>query len=153
MKTVNVCTAVLRRVKGACPEWVCTAVLRVIKTRFLVEVSQQSPEWGTCSGWVREGRRARLCEAGGYARVELSLDDCLLHKKNVRACKNSFKDHIYVDGRIPGADIQKAVYAFFAHYHSRQGRTQHEGLGLKNKRKQTIVPDLTTANQFGGPVL
>ena len=27
-----------------------------------------SPEWDTCPGWVQEGRRACLCEAGGYAR-------------------------------------------------------------------------------------
>ena len=52
------------------PEWVCTVVWR-----------RESPEWDACHGWVREGRRARPCEDGGYARVEVNLDVCRLHKR------------------------------------------------------------------------
>ena len=36
--------------------------------------------WEACSEWVREGRRVRLCEAGGFARVGVGLDVCRLHR-------------------------------------------------------------------------
>ena len=39
-----------------------------------------NPVWDACPVLVREGKGARLCEDGDYARVKVGLDVCLLQR-------------------------------------------------------------------------
>ena len=73
--SVKLCTVVVSRAGGACPEFmgVCSVM------------EKGSPEWGACPEWVRGGREARLYGGGGYARVEVSLDVCRLHRFGVQS--------------------------------------------------------------------
>ena len=70
-----------------------------------------------------------------------------------RRFHGNLKNRSYLDGRALGIDIQSEVYGLFTHHHSDEGRTAYGNLSQREKRLQTIVPDLVTANHPEGSVL
>ena len=63
---------------------------------------------------------------------------------------DALKSQIYLDARFLGVEIQKEVCGLFTHHHSDEGRTTYGNHSQREKRLQTIVPDLVTANHPGG---
>jgi len=70
-----------------------------------------------------------------------------------RHSHDALKFQIYLDARFLGIQIQSEVYGLFTHHHSDEGRTAYGNLSQREKRLQTIVPDLVTANHPEGSVL
>ena len=78
-------TVVLYSGRVECPEWVCTVVLKAERT----SVVPIGSSWDKYPEWIREGREARLCGEGGYARVGISFDVCRLHRFGVQSSSSA----------------------------------------------------------------
>jgi hypothetical protein len=60
---------------------------------------------------------------------------------------------IFLDGKFLGLQIQKEVYGLFSRYHSAEGSARYGTLSQKEKKTQTIVPDLVTHHHPPGSIL
>jgi len=61
-----------------------------------------------------------------------------------RISHDALKNQIYVDLKYLGITVTKEMYGLFSRFMSENGRNQFSGLDTREKKLQTIIPDLVT---------
>ena len=58
--------------------------------------------------------------------------------------------HIYQDMKYLGVIVQKEVYGILKLFYGEEGKDMHDSLNNREKKLQTIVPDIVTSNHPEG---